>query len=50
MNHLTNYYKNRCGQLQEQVNKLKNHLSYIMERQGLEQADGAAGGFGKLFG
>lgn len=46
MNHLTNYYKNRCGQLQEQVNKLKNHLSYIMERQGLEQADGAAGGFG----
>jgi hypothetical protein len=31
MNYLTNYYKNRCTQLQEQVNRLSNRIRLLSE-------------------
>jgi hypothetical protein len=31
MNYLTNYYKNRCDQLQEQVNKLSSQIKFLNE-------------------
>jgi len=38
MNYLTNYYKNRCNQLQEQFNRLSNRIRLLSEDAGDSEA------------
>jgi hypothetical protein len=38
MNYLTNFYKNKCDQLQEQVNKLSSKIKFLTEMESPEAA------------